>query len=347
MIGLGHAVTVVVGGDGVYCEELDRRAIPYRSCKTLQRSISFRRELPAIRRLREIFVQESPDLVSLHSAKAGILGRLASIGARHKVVFTAHGWSFTDGIPRRDAFIYRWVEKLVANLADRIITVSEYDRELALRYGIGQDNRIVAIHNAMPDTDEMACPGATDVVPRIVMVARLDDQKDHKTLFHALSGATDCEWRLDLVGDGPLEQPLRALSEQLGISERTNFLGLRNDVGSIMAKASIFVLASNWEGFPRSILEAMRAGLPVIASAVGGTSESVHDGVTGFVVPRGDAGALNEKLSLLMRSPELRKELGAAGKAEFEARFRFDRMARETLSVYRNVLADKANAKAD
>lgn len=342
MISQGHSVIVVVGGEGIYCKELNRRSIPYRTCRSLQRSISLRRDLSAIHELRSIFAQESPDLVSLHSAKAGITGRLASIGLRNKVVFTAHGWSFTQGVPRKSAFVYRTLEKMFANLADRIITVSEYDRDLGLSYGVGRAENTVAIHNAMPDVDEFANPGASVPVVRILMVARLDNQKDHMTLFRALAAIKDRDWELDLVGDGPLESDIREASEALGISHRVHFLGLRNDVASIMAKAHIFVLASNWEGFPRSILEAMRARLPVIASNVGGVSEAVVDGQTGYVVDAQEVVMLRSRITTLLERPEERARMGGNARARYEELFMFERMASETLSVYNDVLARKA-----
>ena len=341
MISHGHSVTVVVGGEGIYCNELKRRAIPYRSCRYLQRAIRLHHEIPAIREVRRIFAQESPDLVSLHSAKAGILGRLASIGLDHKVVFTAHGWSFTEGVPRKSAFLYRTLEKMLANLADRIITVSEYDRDLGLRYGVGRAENIVAIHNAMPDVVEFAKPGDSITTARILMVARLDDQKDHMTLFRALAGIKESDWELDLVGDGPLESDLRVASEGLSISERVKFLGLRNDVARIMAKAHIFVLASNWEGFPRSILEAMRARLPVVASNVGGVSEAVVDGETGYIVDPQDVVGLRTRITGLLESPEERARMGKNARARYEELFMFELMALETLSVYHGVLASK------
>jgi glycosyltransferase involved in cell wall biosynthesis len=338
LAGQGHTVTVVVGGEGVYCDELARRSISFRSCQLLQRPVNLGHDLLAVRELRRIFRDESPDLISLHSAKAGILGRLAAAGLQSAVLFTAHGWSFTDGIPKKKAFVYRAGERLVANLADRIITVSEYDRSLALRFGVGHPDKIIAIHNAMHDVNERANVGENDAATRIVMVARLDDQKDHRTLFHALSGIMDRSWELGLVGDGPLESELQALAVEVGIEERVNFLGLRSDVAKIMSKAHIFVLASNWEGFPRSILEAMRAGLPIIASDVGGVSEAIQHGETGYVVGAQDFSALRSRIISLLEHPEERVRMGDNARASFEELFMFNRMATETLAVYQSVL---------
>src|SRR5699024_6423825 len=107
------------------------------------------------------------------------------------------------------------------------------------------------------------------------------------------------EWSLDLIGDGPLKDAIATLATDLGLWERIRFLGQRHDVAEHLARAQVFLLLSNWEGLPLSILEAMRAGLPVIASDVGGCNEAVVDGETGFVVQRGDVDALRERLTQL------------------------------------------------
>ena len=125
LIEKGHSASVVIGGEGIYCKELARRSIPYFSSHSLQRAISARHEIGAIRELRGIFKHKSPDLISLHSAKAGVLGRLAAIGLPYPVVFTAHGWSFTEGIPKKAAFAYRMLVQGVGRLAVSIVRVSE------------------------------------------------------------------------------------------------------------------------------------------------------------------------------------------------------------------------------
>lgn len=343
----GHEAEVIVGGEGPYCDHLAAKDVPYTISESLCRPIDPRRDVRAVAELRRIFRQARPDLVSLHSAKAGLLGRLATVGLRLPVVFTAHGWAFTDGVSRSRARVFRLLERAVAPLADRIITVSGFDRSLALDAGVGSPGRLVTVHNAMPDQAGMASAGE-DVNPvRLTMVARLDQQKDHETLLQALQSlGTDRPWVLDLVGDGPDEAVLRERVRTLGLEDRVQFLGLRDDVAEILAATHVFVLASRWEGFPRSILEAMRAGLPVIASDVGGVSESVEDDHTGYLIQRGDTDRLRDRLAYLIDRPDERARLGGAGRARFEDRFRFERMAAETMAVYEAVLRGRACASA-
>jgi glycosyltransferase involved in cell wall biosynthesis len=193
---------------------------------------------------------------------------------------------------------------------------------------------VVTVHNGMPDTPSLPLAGPNGKTVRMTMVARFQEQKDHALLLGALSGLTDLPWELDFIGDGPLQPAVEAQARRLGIDGRVNFLGLRRDVAERLAHSQLFVLATRWEGFPYTILEAMRAGLPVVASDVGGVQEAVAHGETGYLVPRGDEPALRQRLSEVLTSPELRRRLGAAGRQRFEGTFTFDRMIDKTAAVY-------------
>jgi glycosyltransferase involved in cell wall biosynthesis len=343
MIAGGHDVVVVGGGSGLYKDEVERRGITYREASNLVRPVALGQDVKAIFELRKIFRELRPDIVSLHSAKAGLVGRLAAMRLGFPVLMTAHGWPFTEGVNARRAALYKYVERMAAPLADGIITVSEYDRQHALKNGVGTEQLMRTVHNAMPDVSCRADPGEDEAgIVRLVMVARLDEPKDHRAVFAALAGMVEKNWELLLIGDGPYEEELRLVAKDHQIDSKVKFLGLRKDVAEILARCHVFILASHWEGFPRSILEAMRAGLPVIASKVGGIPESVCEGITGYLVPRGDIDELREKIALLIVSPNIRAQFGEAAREEYECKYRFERLAKETLFLYQELLANKA-----
>jgi glycosyltransferase involved in cell wall biosynthesis len=173
------------------------------------------------------------------------------------------------------------------------------------------------------------------------MVARFGAQKDHPTLFRALAGLQSHSWELDLIGDGPLRGEMESLAAGLGLGARVRFRGQRSDVDQILADAQVSLLATNWEGFPLSILEAMRAGLPVVASSVGGIDESVRDEENGYLVPRGDVDLLRDRIERLLASPDLRARMGISGRNRFEQEFTLDHSVNRTLAVYRDVLASQ------
>jgi glycosyltransferase involved in cell wall biosynthesis len=332
----GHSPTVITGGGGFFIDTLQSQGIPTVVLQHLTVPISPVRDLLALHEIRSVLRALRPDLLTTHSSKAGILGRLAGRTLRIPTLFTAHGWAFTPGIPSLRAAVYRQIERLAGPLATRIITVSEFDRRLALDAGIAPPDRLVAVHNGIPDIPPAlrADPGRSPV--RLVMVARFGAQKDHATLLRALAGLQQHPWELDLVGNGPLLSDMESLAASLGISGRVRFLGRRMDVDQILAQSQINLLVTNWEGFPLSILEAMRAGLPVVASAVGGVDESVREGETGYVVPRGAVAQLRERITQLLLSPDLRRQLGARGRADYEQHFTLERSVTKTLAVYRD-----------
>ncbi len=282
-----------------------------------------------LRRLR-------PTLLHAHSSKAGFLGRVAARALGIRSLFTAHGWAFAEGVgPGRRALAVA-LEALAGRLGDGIITVSERDRNLALRYRVAAPGRIFTVWNGIPDTPHRADPGREP--PRIAMVARFAPPKDHALLLRALASLKELPWSLDLVGDGPLLLEVRALAEGLGLAERVRFWGRRLDVDRLLAEAQVFALASNWEGLPLAVLEAMRAGLPVVASDVGGVGEAVEEGETGFLVARGDALGLRERLRELLLHPSLRVRMGLRGRLRYEERFRLERMLERTWRVYGRLL---------
>ncbi len=339
MAAQGHAPSVITSGSGPFIDDLRRLGIPVVVLRHLSVPIHPLRDWRALREVRAALTELRPELIAAHSSKAGILGRVAGRSLRVPVVFTVHGWAFTPGVPPWHAAVYRQVERLVGPLASKIITVSEFDRQLGLTARIAGPDRLVTVHNGMPDVAERlrADPGRTPV--RLVMVARFGAQKDHPTLFRALAGLRSQPWELDLIGDGPLRGEVESLAASLGLGGRVRFLGQRTDVDRILAESQISLLVTNWEGFPLSILESMRAGLPVVASSVGGVGESVRNEESGYLVPRGDMGMLRDRIERLLTSAELRVRMGACGRARYERDFTLSHGVARTLAVYRSVLS--------
>src|SRR5438477_71778 len=142
---------------------------------------------------------------------------------------------------------------------------------------------------------------------------------------------------------GVSRRGLRSSGKRLGLQDRVEFCGARTDVASILSRAQVMLLITNWEGFPITILEAMRAGLPVIVSDVGGTGESVTHEDTGLLVPPRDVTALRAALTKLLESPELRVRMGSAGRARYEKEFALSTMLRRTLGVYEAALRTEMN----
>lgn len=342
----GYDVQVAVGVEGPLIDELESSGIVVHHIPALVREISPVKDFIAYRELTRLIKQIKPDLVTTHSSKAGIIGRLISRRQSIPNVFTAHGWAFTEGISELKRKLYVVIERLAAKWTDRIICVSDYDRKLALAYSVAEETKLIAVHNGIPllqDVD-MARPDKGDVV-NIIMVARFSEQKDHGLLLDAVFNI-NCrdKFRVQLVGDGENFDEMKARAQQMRL-DNVDFLGNRTDVAHLLSQAHIFVLTSNWEGFPLTILEAMQAGLPVVASDVGGVCEAVAEGKTGYLIPRGDVHTLISRLEYLINEPEIRAQMGINARQIFEEKFTFDKMMQATISVYKKVLQDRAAGK--
>lgn len=328
---------VAVGEPGYLAESLRNDEITIHRIPSLQRDISFINDFEAYRDIYRLIRSIQPNLVCTHSSKAGFIGRRAAYKLGIPAVFTAHGWAFTDGVDNKRQRLYLGLEKIAARWCNRIICVSEYDRQLALKCGVAPDNKLVTIHNGIPP---IASPyGKKESHPLIItMVARFSEQKDHALLLNAVKDIDIKNLKVQLIGDGPQLPNMKSLTESLNIGDRVQFLGNRKDVPDLLAQADIFVLTSKWEGFPITILEAMRAGLPVICSDVGGCREAVEDGENGFLVPRGDGVVLANRLKQLIEDKDLRYKMGQKGRMRFEQYFTVEKMAEKTKRIYGEII---------
>jgi glycosyltransferase involved in cell wall biosynthesis len=181
----------------------------------------------------------------------------------------------------------------------------------------------------------------------IVCVAEFRSSKGHDHLLEAadLLRSRGRKFRLWLVGDGDLRQTVERQIARLGLQQVVTLLGVRADIPEILAESDVFCLPSLWEGLPGAVMEAMSAGLPVVATAVGGVCELVRDGDTGLVVPPGEPTALALSLERLLDSFDMRQALGAAGRNVIRREFDLDDKVRELENVYRR-LASQHGARA-
>jgi glycosyltransferase involved in cell wall biosynthesis len=327
---------IATGEDGFLCEEATSLGVPVRRIPHLTQPISPLNDLLALGEIIDTIRQESPDLVHAHTSKAGLLARLAARRTRIPAVFTAHTWSFADGISAGQRWLAMPIERFAASLGGKIISVSQANKDMALRRAIAPPDAVVRIWNGVPDVPLRADPGSGNPLT-LVMIARCVPQKDHLLLIEALSRLQG-DWRLRLVGDGPLRVGVEEAISKAGLGDRVQCLGDRSDVASLLAAADLFVLATRWEGLPLCILEAMRAGLPVVATDVGGVREAVTDGVTGYLTRSGDVQQMRSRVRELLGSRALLQSMGAAARARYERDFNVHNMARATWALYREVM---------
>lgn len=337
----GHQVTVLCGGDGQYFEKLERYGVPHHRVSALSNTLSLVADWRAYQEISEILRTLKPDIVSTHSTKAGMVGRLASRRLNIPVLFTAHGWAFTEGVAPLKRKLYRLLEYWLSGKSDKIICVSEYDRQLGIQAKI-PESILCTIHNGRHDEFDELISAPHNDIPVIVMIGRLDTQKDHECLFQALSVIREeYPFRLVLLGDGPKLILYRDMVSDLGLADRVEFKGLVKTVHQELRKADLFTLITHYEGFPRSTLEAMCAGLPVVVSNAGGSAEAVQVGINGFVVERGDVSGLVDVLRKLLADKALRASMSQQSRSLFLERFTFDKMYKQTKKQYEALLSTR------
>jgi glycosyltransferase involved in cell wall biosynthesis len=330
-------VTVAAWGPGPLQAATERAGARYIPLRHVRRSIRPWHDLLGLVELISLLRRERPLILHANNAKAGFLGRLAAAITRVPIrVYTAHGWSFTAS-SSTSAWLYRLLERLMRLLTTATICVSENGREVGLRAHTCRADRTVVIRNAV---DVSAAPRARHEaeIPLVVSVGRFKPPKDFPTFVRALAELEPGSFRSLIVGDGPRRSELVSEIRRHRLERMVELAGERDDISELLATADIFVLSSTSEGMPISIIEAMAAGLPVVATAVGGIPELIVDGETGFLVPARDAGALADALGRLVADPALRRRQGEAARARAEKEFDLPAFRRAHVELYSSLL---------
>jgi glycosyltransferase involved in cell wall biosynthesis len=334
----GFDVAVAAHGDGPLRDAADRWGVRFLPLRHVRRAINPWRDAVGLLELVRLLRRERPDIVHASSSKAGVLGRLAAalVGVPIRI-FTVHGWAFAAHSGAA-AQLYRWADRLMRPMTTMTICVAEHELETGLAARTCSGERTIVIPNAI---DIRRAPPARDDgnLPRLVAVGRLKAPKDFLTLVRAVSVLPPDSCELVVVGDGPERERLEAEIGRLGLEERVRLVGERSDVPELLAGADAFVLSSASEGMPISVLEAMAAGLPVVASRVGGMAELVADGETGLLVTPGAPQELASALRRLLADRQLRHRLGDAGRVRVRERFDLGPFRRAHVELYSRELA--------
>jgi glycosyltransferase involved in cell wall biosynthesis len=302
-----------------------------------------RSDFAAARELRTLDRRRGYGLVHAHSSKAGALIR-AALPRRDRLLYTPHCFAFAARFGGPQQLVYRTIEQAAVPRTGALVAVCDWERREAERLrGMGRrihhiEYGVTPCYGAAPDPELVMFKGDR---PLAGMVSVLRPQKDPLLLVRAAARLIDrgeLPGRVAIVGNGPIEDEVRDEIERLGVSPFVAWFPYRGAVDPYLAALDLFVLPSAWEALPLSLLEAMSCGLPIVATAVGGTPEAVEDGVTGRVVPHGDEAALAGALRDVLGDAAVRERMGEAGRARYEKRFRLDRMIDDTAALYRDLL---------
>jgi glycosyltransferase involved in cell wall biosynthesis len=325
-------VIVAAHGPGPLRDAARAAGARYVALQRMRRDLDPLHDLLALGELVRLLRRERPHIVHANSSKAGVLARLAAAFTRVPVrVFTVHGWAHAAHHGAAGT-VYRWADRLMAPLTTLTICVAERERQVGLAARTCRAASTVVVPNAV-DVAATEVAHAPRGPARVVSVGRLKAPKDPVTLVRAVAlMRSSCE--VVLAGDGPDREALTRELQAAGVADRVELAGDRGDVAQLLSGATVFVLSSRSEGAPMSVLEAMAAGLPVVATAVGGIPELVEDGRTGLLVAPGDPHALATALERVLEDPEFGRRLGAAGRERALARFDLAVNRRAHLDLY-------------
>jgi glycosyltransferase involved in cell wall biosynthesis len=305
-----------------------------------------RRDRRALRALHRLLRTGRFDLVHCHSAKAGVVGRIAARVAGVRAMYSPHCFPFVGDFSTARAATARLVEHALAPLTAAYVCVCEQERRLAREKRIAPAERLHVVHNGVEACDRSAPDGALAAMagggPLVGAVAELRPQKRLDLLLEATPAVLERvpDARVAIVGNGPLRDQLHDRAHRLGLDrdERFAFLPFEPPAARYLKALDVYVLPSAWEALPIGALEALACGVPQIATDVGGTSEAVVP-ATGVLVPSRDAEALASAIVALLRDPARRESMAEASRTRHTTLFGVDRMVDRTAAVYRRVLA--------
>ncbi len=301
-------------------------------------------DISAIAFIRRLIKKESVDIVNTHSGKDSWVSSISArlLWERPAIVRTRH-----LALPVKNRVTY-------SLLPDKIVTVSEYVRQYLIKEKGISPEKIIAIHTGVDVKQEGRESrvesrkingireelGISKETPLIGTVAILRKKKGHYILIEAariiLKDIPDIIFIF--IGDGPQRKNLLRLIDKYGLNNRVRLLGLRNDVHALLREMDVFVLPSFEEALGTSVLEAMAASIPVVATNVGGIPEAVIDGVTGILVSPGDADALADAIKRLIQDKSMARRMGEQGRQRVEEHFSVEKMVEGMYDLYTSLI---------
>ncbi|MFA5159351.1 MAG: glycosyltransferase family 4 protein [Candidatus Omnitrophota bacterium] len=327
----------------------------YRS-RHLKRPINFQKDILAMIEMVRFIKKNKIDIVHTHSSKAGILGRWAGALARTAIIIhTVHGWSFNDFQKPFLRKLYVVLERLTSKFTDKIIVVSNHDRQKGLNHKIGSNGKysllrygIDRVQFDMKDPSIRKELGISDDAPVVGTIACFKPQKALEDFVQLafLTSRILPQARFLLVGDGALRKKIEKWIAEFNLGPRFILTGWRKDIPRILSAMDVFVLTSLWEGLPIAVLEAMAGRVPVVATHTGGISEVVVEGETGFLVPCHAMSFMLKKMRVLLEDISFKNRIIQSAKQCIDEKFDTKTMVKTHEDLYQQLIKAKGIAYA-
>ena len=342
--------TVILGEGEILANKLNGAGIKTTKVPSLGRDVNFLKDFESFRQLYQIFHQEKPQIIHLNSSKIGGLGALAGRLARvPKIVFTVHGLAFNEKRPAWQKVLIKFSHWLSLVLCHQVITVANYLKNQIDSWPLVQ-NKVITIHNGLPTIKFFEKSVARRELFAghndrfwIGTISELHPNKGLDNLIDAFALAVrallgnSLGWSLNLmiIGEGEELEKLKWLARAKRLDDRIHFLGRVDDARSYIKAFDIFTLTSHTEAFPYVILEAGAAGLPIIASEVGGIPEVITDPELGILVPPGNVEEIKKSLLFMLKKPKYCDLAGKNLRQRVTANFSLKKMVEKTVELYK------------
>jgi len=349
---LGWKVDVLTT-DQIFKEVLMANGIGVIDLDVIWRNINPVRDLRGLYKLYRFLRRSDYEIIHTHTSKAGFVGRLAAkLAGIPIIIHTVHGFAFHEESRPLTLWFYASLERIASHWCDKIVTVSKFHRDWALKLGIGNEEKVLAIPNGIPE--ERVAPNRSkeeirkelNLTKEIVILStgRLAPQKGLQYLIKSipiLFSKIKKSFKVLLVGEGPLEYYLKNLVKTLGIEQYVKFLGFRNDIGNLLSISDIVVLPSLWEGLSIALLEAMAAGKPIITTTIGSNLEVVRNEESALLVPSKSPESIAEAIIRLIDNRDLAIKLGDQARKTYEDKYTEEKMVNKYMELYFSLLMIK------
>jgi len=366
------------GANGELAEKLKIAGINNYNIPHLKRAISPIDDFLALVEIIKLIKKIKPNIIHLNSSKISILGSIASLiikfqvsSFKFQVVYTVHGWVFNEPLPRWLKLFYFWAEKITALFKNKIICVSEFDRQIALTKKIAAALKLITIHNGLAPIEFYSKEEARQRIHSVIPASEPESSVQHheqvsglrvkpamtsnlligstgnlyktKGFEHLIQAANiikekslilNSKFLILIIGEGPERKKLEQIIKRCQLQNNFILTGRINEAAKLLPAFDIYVCSSVKEGLSYTIIEAMQAGLPIAATNVGGNGELIEDNITGLLAEAGNPESLAQKIIELIKNPALKNKLGQQAKLKAREEFCLEKMVEETKKAY-------------
>ena len=352
------------GDQGELAKKLTAAGVRYCQLSHLKRAISPWHDFLAFWQIVKLIKKEKPDIIHLNSSKISILGSLAVVfirifaisrlappagGSQISIIYTVHGWVFSENLSPGKKYFYKILEKSTAKFKDKIICLSEFEKQNTIKNKIAPAEKISVVYNGIAPIDflprlearkklsEFTNTVISDETILIGSIGNLYKNKGYNYLIDSFDKPLVARYPLlvTIIGSGSEQNDLQLRIKNYGLQNKIILTGAVPNAARFLSAFDIYVCSSIKEGLPYSILEAMQAGLPIASTNVGAIPEVITDGDSGLLVEPKDSKALADKIKYLIDNSDVAKRLGEQAKKDVREKFSLEQMIKQTEEIYK------------